>query len=129
MKIKIISQKDNPLLKRKEVIFEVNHTDTGATPQRLEVRKAVAEALKTDTDLVYIRKVETKTGTRIAVGTANIYYSPKQAKLVEPEYIIKRNMPPKKPEEEKKEEEKKVEEKPEMKAEEKTEEKEDEKNE
>ncbi|MCD6445673.1 30S ribosomal protein S24e [Candidatus Bathyarchaeota archaeon] len=124
MKIKIISQKDNPLLKRKEVIFEVNHTDTGATPQRLEVRKAVAEALKTDTDLVYIRKVETKTGTRIAVGTANIYYSPKQAKLVEPEYIIKRNMPPKKPEEEKK-----VEEKPEMKAEEKTEEKEDEKNE
>lgn len=103
MEVKIISQKENPLLKRKEIYFEVKHSETGSTPPRLEIRKAVASALKTDTDLVFVKKLETKTGTHIAVGAANVYNSIEQAKLIEPEYIIKRNAPPEKPEEEGKE--------------------------
>jgi ribosomal protein S24E len=35
-----------------------------------------------------------------AVGLANIYDSTEQAKLIEPHYIIKRNIPPEKPKEE-----------------------------
>ncbi|MDI6691465.1 MAG: 30S ribosomal protein S24e [Candidatus Bathyarchaeota archaeon] len=103
MDIKIISDKKNPLLKRREVQFQVEHTQTGSTPPRLEVRKAVANALKTDVDLVVIKKFETKTGAHAAIGIANVYDSVEQLKLIEPEYIIKRNVPAEKPKEEGKE--------------------------
>ena len=101
MDVKVISKKRNLLLKRSEVNFQVDHFETGSTPPRLEARKAVARALKTEVDLVFVKKFETKTGTHTAVGLANVYDSVEQASLVEPEYIIKRNVPPEKPEEEK----------------------------
>ncbi len=94
MKIKIVSQEFNPLLKRKEIVFKVEHADTGGTPPRLEVKKKLASKLKTKLELVYIRKMETKTGTMIAVGEANAYDSVEQAKLLEPEHIVVRNAPP-----------------------------------
>lgn len=101
MKVKIISEKENPLLKRREVYFQVQHDHAGSTPQRLEIRKAVAGALEVKADLVFINKLKTKTGMHTAVGLANVYRSIDQATLVEPEYIIKRNIPPEKPEKEK----------------------------
>jgi small subunit ribosomal protein S24e len=102
MEIQIISQKENPLLKRKEVQFNVEH-EPGSTPPRQEVRRAVATALKSKPDLVFVKKFETKTGTHTAIGTANLYESVEQARLIEPEYIVKRNVPPEKPKEEAKE--------------------------
>ena len=97
LKIKITSKKYNPLLKRKEVVFEVDHSQEGQTSPRLELRKNLANMLKTKLDLVFVEKVETKTGTMTAVGEANAYESPEQAKLVEPEHIITRNAIPEKP--------------------------------
>lgn len=102
MDIKVISDKQNPLLKRREVQFQVEHTQTGGTPPRLEVRKALASALKANMDLIIIKNFETKTGTNAAIGIANVYDSAEQLKLIEPEYIIKRNFPTEKPKEEEK---------------------------
>jgi len=93
MEIKITNQQQNPLLKRKEITFEIEHTQIKGTPQRLEIRNKLAEKLKTQPELVYVKRVETKTGTMKAVGQANAYESVEQAKLIEPEYIIKRNTP------------------------------------
>jgi small subunit ribosomal protein S24e len=101
MKGKVVSEEYNPLLKRKEVIFKIDHDSKASTPPRLEVRKMLTKLLKASLDIVYIKKMETKTGTTTTVGTANIYDSVEQAKLVEPEYILVRNTPPEKPEEEK----------------------------
>jgi len=110
MKINVISQQYNPLLKREEITFEIRHEETKGTPPRLEVRKALSEVLKANVELVYVRKMQTKTGTMQAKGEANIYDSIEQAKLVESEHIIERNVPSeKKPKEEKAE---KAEEKP-----------------
>lgn len=100
MEIKIISEKANPLLQRREICFHVKHDQTGSTPPRLEIRKAVATELKANADLVFVQKLETKTGTHIAVGVANVYDSIEGAKLIEPEYILKRNARPEKPKEE-----------------------------
>jgi len=97
LKIKILSQKYNPLLKRKEVVFEVDHNQEGQTLPRLELRKHLANMLKIKVELVFVEKEETKTGTMTAIGKANTYESPEQAKLVEPEHIIIRNIPPEKP--------------------------------
>ena len=118
MKINISAQQYNPLLKRREIAFEIRHEDTKGTPSRLEVRKALAENLKANVDLVYVRKMQTRTGTMQARGEANIYDTIEQAKLVESQHIIERNVPSeKKPKEEEKAEEKPKPEKPAEKAE------------
>jgi small subunit ribosomal protein S24e len=95
MKVKIISEEYNPLLKRKEVTFKVEHTETGGTPNRFKVRKQLATLLKKDLELVYVKKMETKTGTMTAFGEANAYDSVEQAKIVEPKHIVSRNVPAK----------------------------------
>ena len=100
MQIKIESTKDNPLLKRTEVGFTIVQGPKEKTPQRLEVKKAVAIEMKSGDEVVFIKHMRTKTGTNITQGVANVYQSVAQAKLVEPEYILKRNSPPEKPKEE-----------------------------
>jgi len=94
MEVKIISKKENPLLKRKEIQFEVHHGEAGSTPARLEVRKAVADSLKISVDMVFLKRFQTMTGTRTAIGIANVYDSADDAVLTEPDYIVKRNVPP-----------------------------------
>jgi small subunit ribosomal protein S24e len=98
MKVKIVSKDHNPLLKRKELTFRIEHDKNGGTPTRVEVRKQLATLLKTDLELVYIKHMETKTGTMFAIGEANAYESIEQANLIEPKHIVSRNVPPEKPE-------------------------------
>jgi small subunit ribosomal protein S24e len=94
MEVKIIQDQQNALLKRREVHFQVEHSQQGTTPQRLETKKALGDTLKLNSDMIFIKKLETKTGTNTAFGVANIYDSIEQAKLIEPEYIVKRNTAP-----------------------------------
>jgi small subunit ribosomal protein S24e len=98
LQLKILSQKYNPLLKRKEVVFEVDHNQEGQTTPRLELRKSLAGLLKTKLDLVFVERVETKTGTMIAMGEANAYDTLEQAKTVERDHIIARHVSAEKPE-------------------------------
>lgn len=100
MDIRILKDKENPLLKRREIVFQVNYKDVRSTPARMEVKENLARILNNDAKLIFIRKIKPKTGTQLAVGWANIYDSLEQAKLIEPEYIIKRNMPEEKKESE-----------------------------
>ena len=100
MEVKIVSTKENPLLKRKEVNFRVAQDPKGKTPARLEVKKALADKLKINEELIFVKKMRTMTGTNIAVGIANAYEKIEQAKFIEPEYIRKRNNPPEDPKEE-----------------------------
>ena len=101
MEVKIVTAKDNPLLKRKEVSFRVEHGVEAKTPSRMEVKRAVANELKVAEDLVFVERFRTLTGTGTAVGAANVYVTLEQAKYVEPDYIVKRNLPEKPKEEEK----------------------------
>jgi len=96
MELKIISQKNNPLLKRKEVQFQVEHNQ-GKTPVRMDIKQSLASKLQVDTRLVYIKKMQTKTGTNTTLGVANAYETAEQAKLIEPDHIVKRNVPAEKP--------------------------------
>ncbi len=100
MQIKVETTKDNPLLKRKEVGFTIIQGPKEKTPPRLQVKTALAMEMRIADDVVFIKRMHTKTGTNITVGDANVYQKAEQAKLVEPEYIRKRNSPPEKPKEE-----------------------------
>lgn len=98
MELEIVSKKENPLLKRKEVQFTVLHAQ-GKTPTRLDVKRSIASQLQISEKLVFVKRMQSMTGTSKTVGEANAYDSEAQAKLIEPEYIIKRNTPPEKKEE------------------------------
>lgn len=100
MQIRIDSNKNNSLLKRREVTFTIVQGPKEKTSPRLEVKKALAVEMKTGVDVVFVKKMHTKTGTSITQGLANVYQTIEQAKRVEPEYIRKRNSPPEKPKEE-----------------------------
>jgi small subunit ribosomal protein S24e len=100
MEIKIVTSKENPLLKRKEVEFRIEHGPQSKTPGRLDVKKALASELKVGDELVFVKEMRTLTGTGTSVGHANAYKTVEQAKKVEPDYIVKRNSPPEKPKEE-----------------------------
>jgi small subunit ribosomal protein S24e len=100
VEIEIVTSKENPLLKRREVQFRVEHGPQSKTPGRLDVRKALAVELKLGEELVFVKDMRTLTGTGTAVGHANVYETAVQAKIVEPKYIVKRNSPPEKPKEE-----------------------------
>jgi len=113
LEVKIIRQQYNPLLKRRELAFEVKHEQTRGTPSRLEVRQKLSEQLKTSLELVYVKRIETKTGTMTARGEANAYDTIEQVRLVEPQYVIERNTPKEKKEAAEKAEEPKKPEKPE----------------
>jgi len=99
MELKIISKKENPLLKRKEIQFTVLHNQ-GKTPGRLDVKRSVASELQVIDKLVFIKKMKTMTGTNTTIGEATAYETEVQAKLLEPSYIMKRNSPPEKAKEE-----------------------------
>jgi ribosomal protein S24E len=100
MKVSIISKEQNPLIKRREVKFSVDHSDMGGTPSRVEVSKQLASMLKAKSELVFVKNMATKTGSMAAVGEATVYDTMEQAKLIEPEHVLARNKAPeKKPEE------------------------------
>ena len=94
MKVEVIDQQRNELLKRDEVSFRVDHEDAG-TPRRTVIRQRLADMLDASVERVYLIKFETKTGSMTAVGEARIYDTVEQAKYVEPEHIVLRNSPEK----------------------------------
>ena len=99
MKINIISKEQNPLTKRKEIMFRVEHAQNGGTPSRVEVSTKLAKILKKNLELIYIKKIKTKTGTTVSFGKANIYDTIEQAQSLEPRHIISRSAQSKKSEE------------------------------
>ena len=94
MEVKIVSTEENPLLKRKEVDFRIEQDLKGKTPGRLEVKKAIAAKLEIDEERVFVKRMQTLTGTNITVGNATAYATSEQAKFIEPDYIRKRNSIP-----------------------------------
>ncbi|MGD2142661.1 MAG: 30S ribosomal protein S24e [Candidatus Bathyarchaeota archaeon] len=86
--MELTSTRDNPLLGRREVHFEIREP---STPRRSKVRREIAVQMKAELNQVYIKKLETKTGTQTTVGLAHVYNEPGKALEIEPEHIIERN--------------------------------------
>ena len=93
MKTKMISEKNNPVLKRKEIKVEITH-EKGGTPDRIAIRDFLASQLKEKPQNLYIIKVEGKTGSDSSVCQAEIYESKELADEILPKYINTRNLPP-----------------------------------
>ena len=91
MELLIEKQRDNPLLKRKEVYFRVKYEDTKVTPSRQEVREKLSGLLNATQDRLVIRWMKPEFGKMEAEGYALIYETPDDMKAVEEDYVLKRN--------------------------------------
>ncbi|MCF7860739.1 hypothetical protein K9M79_00715 [Candidatus Woesearchaeota archaeon] len=71
MDFKVISEKDNSMLNRKELIAEIIFD--AKTPSRAQLVDKVAEAVKADRKLIIVKKIDMKFGQRKATITIRIY--------------------------------------------------------
>ncbi len=90
MEIEIIEKKDNPLLKREEIKFKIDHTDS-QTPSREVVASKLAAMLNADKNCTVLREIRSQFGIQEALGFANLYSSEDDAKQLEPKHILIRN--------------------------------------
>jgi ribosomal protein S24E len=88
VKLELTSTKINKVIGRKELSFKVTEA---STPSRADVRREIAVLMRTEPDNVYVRVLQTKSGTRVTTGIANVYNDAVTALAVEPKYIITRN--------------------------------------
>ncbi|MFQ5800317.1 MAG: 30S ribosomal protein S24e [Candidatus Hydrothermarchaeales archaeon] len=114
MKIDVLSEKENPLLKRKEVVVRILHS--GATPTRSEIRNKLVAKLNADSNTLILSPLEQRYGSAETLAKVKIYRSKERALQVESRHIIRKNFHPKekvkKPKEEKEKAEKPAEEAP-----------------
>ncbi|NPA62191.1 MAG: 30S ribosomal protein S24e [Methanococci archaeon] len=89
MEIKILSDRYNPLLKRTEYRFIVDHD--GPTPTFKEVKLKLAAILNANKDLLIVEKIVEEAGMQRARGYAKLYDNEEMLKLVEREHILRKN--------------------------------------
>lgn len=102
MNLTITSTETNPLFGRREIAFQVEEI---STPSRSSVRIELAVKLRVETNQVYVREMNTVSGTRTTRGVAHVYEDPETALKVEPRHIMERNKSATPPEPEPKQEE------------------------
>ena len=90
MKMKITNKKENPLSKRVEVYFTLEH-DGESTPGRNAVAEAVAKECNSKRDCVVVDTIESVYGKGMSKGYAKVYESKEAALEFDREYLLKRN--------------------------------------
>ena len=90
MELSITGKKENQLLKRTEVEFNLIHTNE-KTPKRGEVRNEIATELKAKKETVIIDHMNSLFGKSETNGTARIYKTVEDIKEIEADYMLKRH--------------------------------------
>lgn len=102
MELKILQDKDNQFLNRKEILAEASYLDK--TPSNQEMKKELASHFKTKEDLVVIQRISQLFGKRMSKVEAKIYKDEKSLKecIKEKKQVEKKEEKPKEqPKEEK----------------------------
>ncbi len=93
MEIKILNERENPLLKRKEIRFRIRFG--AGTPTFKDVRSEAISQLKLNEKLTIMNGLETAFGSRHANCYAKVY-NDEQSLKIEPPFRIKKNFEGKK---------------------------------
>ena len=90
MKMEITNKKENPLYKRVEVYFTLDHNGE-STPGRNAVAEAIAKECKSKRDCVVVDNIESVYGRGMSKGYAKVYESMEAALEYDREHLLKRN--------------------------------------
>ena len=89
MDIKVLNEKNNPVLNRREIAFKVIHEE--ATPSRKSIVERLAATQNSKVGLVFVDGLKTEFGKRETIGYAKIYETEERAKQIERAHIVERN--------------------------------------
>ncbi len=92
MDIRIINDKKNLLLNRRELDFIVKYE--GSTPSRNDVKNKLAAMLNAPFELLIVQRIKTEYGMQEAKGYAKLYEDAARMKEVELTYVLNRNAIP-----------------------------------
>ena len=90
--IQITEVKENSILHRKEISFEIAHLGAGS-PNRIDVRDKLAAMQTAKTELTFIKTMQPVFGMPHVHGVAIIYDNEDVAAKLEPNYSKIRNLP------------------------------------
>lgn len=100
MEYTILEEKENKLLSRKEIKFEVDY-EGEATPNILAVKSKLVALLGTKKDLIVVDNVQPKYGEPVAEGYAKVYNNKEALNDIETPNVLEKNKEPEpEPEEE-----------------------------
>ena len=88
MGMSIVKREENPLLSREELIIRV---EKEVTPSRKEAKEIVVAQTGADPELVIIKRISGKSGSKVFLVEAFIYKDKEIMKVIEPEYVLRRN--------------------------------------
>ncbi|AYK14353.1 MAG: 30S ribosomal protein S24e [Methanosarcina flavescens] len=92
MDIRILKDKNNALLNRRELDFVVKYE--GSTPSRSDIKNKLAAMLNAPVELLVIQRIKTEYGMQEGKGYAKLYEDADRMKQVELGYVLKRNAVP-----------------------------------
>lgn len=101
LNLKILNEKENKLLDRKEL--EVEAIYDGPTPKKIELTKEISNLSKAKENLIKIKKIRQSFGATRAYISLYVYNTEESLKSIEPHERKKKEAPPKQPQAEKKE--------------------------
>ncbi len=86
MTLKILEEKENSLLNRKEIFGTI---DAELTPKTLEILELVGKHFSSNTENIAIKKIKGNFGSKTFHINANIYDSKENKEKIEPRIKIK----------------------------------------
>lgn len=87
--IELTHVKENDLLSRKELQYELNHT-RAAIPNKNEVASKIASLNQTNVKNVVVYGITSGFGSHHSVGKAKVYRNFEQLDLVERDFVVER---------------------------------------
>jgi len=88
----IVEDKPNPVIGRREIVFEAYHGQA-STPTRAEVKEKLVAMLNADPEALIIEKMETKVNSWRTVGLAYLYDSAERARKFTPKHKLLKELP------------------------------------
>ncbi|HII67523.1 MAG TPA: 30S ribosomal protein S24e [Thermococcaceae archaeon] len=89
MEIRVIDTKENKLLGRKEIYFEVIH-EGEPTPSRADVKGKLVAMLDLNPEATVVQYIRSYFGSHVSEGYAKAYESKERMFYIEPEYVLRR---------------------------------------
>lgn len=88
MELSITSNKENKLLGRREIEFNV--VQDGSTPSKNDIKAELCKKLNLDPESVIVVKLDQSTGVKQGHGFAHAYPSKEMIEKLEPLYLVNR---------------------------------------
>lgn len=98
MEFTILEDKENKLLNRREIKFEVDY-DGEPTPTILSVKHKLVTQLSTKKDLLVVDNIQPKYGEPVGEGYAKVYNNKEALQDIEKPNVLEKNKEPEKEEE------------------------------